>query len=182
MSENSKYPGAKETTERELLRDIRELLRERVPVPSCKSWIRKRKGTIVCCILFLSLFIIDFSFGQRSNCDVVVTEGTEITVIERSEPNWAEIGIPEMNPDYWKIPQPDGKLVTVFSVSFVRVGLKYEHSGIRVMRGEESSKVDLIGSPVTVKAPTTVIIEPIDSSGNSAIINQRIIRICAFKF
>jgi len=59
-----------------------------------KRQIWKRPSLIIPLIGILLLFIIDFPTESKSKADIVVTEGTEIALIIKPEPNWKALNLP----------------------------------------------------------------------------------------
>lgn len=128
---------AKEHGTLEILGQIRDLLEQRLPGPPRKRpWWKPRAWHVWTAVLLLSLFFLDFPSETRSRTDIVVLNGTEISLVKLQEPDWQAVGV-KPSPEYWRVPnpQPHVNVISLWEVSLYRQGRRYKHSAVRVFRG-----------------------------------------------
>ena len=165
-----------------VLQEIRDLLNTRLPeTQSNKPWWQPRKWLIWVTVLLVALFFLDFPSDSRSRADLVVLNGTELSIVKLPEPDWNVVGV-RPSPEYWRVPNPQVNVTSLWEFSLFRQGRRYKPSTIRVIRREGEPSIDLSSPPVRILGPTTIMLNPISKlEGDERLIATRIVRTHALK-
>lgn len=167
-----------------LLCEIRDLLSARLPEPlQKKPWWRPRKWFVWTAFLMIALFFLDLPTESQRNADLVVLEGTELSIVKMPEPDWDAVGV-RPSAEYWRLPklEPNARVDTLWEFSLYRQGRRYKQSGIRVVQSNGETLVDLLSPPVRVDGPTRIVINPISEfQDDRKLMGNRIVRIHALK-
>ena len=169
-------------TEGELLMDIRNILLHTLPALAKKPPIWKRRWVHFILLVLLSLFVVDFGFGRRGSCDLVVTDGAAIRLVKMPPPDWEAYGL-EAIPEYWAVGNPEGESAGVFEIGLVARTVTYKQSVVRAVAGSDGgeARLEFADVPLVVKCPTIVSLKPAEGSYGSGRIRESVVRTYALE-
>jgi len=142
-----------------VLRQIRDLLRERLSPPAPKKpWWRSGKLPWIASLL-VALCFLDFPSESRMKADLIVYNGTELSLIKLPEPDWTTLGV-RPSPEFWRVPNlRQGVIVdSLWDFSLFRQGRRYKHSAIRVIQNKDEPSADFLQPPVRIQGPTVILV------------------------
>lgn len=148
-------------TSGEVLMDIRNLLLLTLPILRRKRAIWKRRSLYIIILLFSSLFVFDYGFGTRPNCDLAVLEGTHVELVKMPPPDWSKHGLVPL-PTYWNVPNPTAESVDVFEIELSAHTYPYRRTIIRALAREhdDEAAIDFRDPPLIIEGPTIIRIRP----------------------
>ncbi len=169
-------------TEGELLMDIRNILLRTLPAVVRRRPIWKRGGVHIVLLLLLSLFVVDYGFGRRGSCDLVVTDGAEIRLVKMPPPRWEAYGL-EPIPEYWAVGNPEGESAGVFEIGLSARTVTYKQSVIRAVAGDDGgeARLEFADVPLVIECATTVSLKPAEGSYGSGRIREDVVRTYALE-